>query len=878
IADGKASRKHCRVFSKPDGTVWVEDLESANGTEINDDEIFSPRKLVDGDQIIIGKAKIRFLGDTVETTPANGMTVIQADPKELLDRLVGGCRLTAVIAAGHSGTVYRAKQLSLGREVAVKIFKSEMLKRDPGFAERFLTEARRAGSVMHPNVVQIHECGHDDGLLWYCMELVEGDTLEDLVTRDGQLDATLALVIAEQASHALQAAHAKNVMHGDVNPGNLMLAGEGKLKLLDLGLVRVLNSGRTAAGKKRVIGNPWYMSPERAKGEAGDARSDIYSLGCVLFHLITGHPPFDDDNPKEILKAHLERPIPNASDTVSGLPKKVDELLQSMLSKNPSWRYGSIDEVLPELRAARDAVVKNPVKGKVKNGSSANAAGQAKSNGAAVGGGDHAAQAAVNLERSQVRAECAQQRSIRNLVVLVILVVILGVAYSFSGISFSALINNVNNHKAGTAAGPFTDPVTASTKPPVSAAAGDPQPTPSPTGNQAGESWKAAQQEIDALVRQGDWGAAELRLQRADDELKKVPDGASLTQGVRLKNEQLHLDGETWYRAQVIALPEATTAANVAPRLARLSELRDRALATNRGDAKSHYQELVTRLDQQLKAARRQARQAVEAGKLETLPAIAKQLEPWFVGTPLVGVQRQFSSLVSEAAAAKPLWKGEWAATRENLLAAKGEAALAAGAALILAGQGDAARALLLGDAALGQGALVRRREALFGREATILSFSDLGNLQYIETLQGEVRLQDKALTGVGTEACGLAITVPVGGATWNAGLTLKLGKGTGQAVVSCVKAETAEFSLRIEADKLVLKVHSAIGWENVEPKRPAGPLAIRLVCRANTLQVLVNNQVVSETKQARIPAGSQLRIEVADLAWTLDEVQVVGE
>jgi serine/threonine protein kinase len=878
IADGKASRKHCRVFNKPDGTVWVEDLESANGTEVNSDEIFSPRKLVDGDQIIIGKAKIRFLGDTVETTPANGMSVIQANPKDLLDRLVGGCRLTAVIADGHSGTVYRAKQLSLGREVAVKIFKSEMLTRDPGFAERFLTEARRAGSVMHPNVVQIHECGHDDGLLWYCMELVEGDTLEDLVTRDGQLDAMLALVIAEQAAHALQAAHAKNVLHGDVNPGNLMLAGEGKLKLLDLGLVRVLNSGRTAAGKKRIVGNPWYMSPERAKGEEGDARSDIYSLGCVLFHLITGHPPFDDDNPKEILKAHLERPIPNAVDTVTGLPKKVDELLHSMLSKNPSWRYGSIDEVLTDLRAAREAVAKNPVKGKVKNGSSVNTPGNGKSNGAAGGGGDHGVQAAVNLERSQMRAERAQQRSIRNLVVLVILVVILGVAYSFSGISFSALINNVNNHKAGTVAGPFTDPVTPPPKPPVTASTGDPQPTSPSAGNQAAEGWKAAQQEIDALVKQGDWGAAELRLQRAGDDLKKTPDGASFTQGARLKGEQLHLDGEAWYRTQITALPEATTAANVAPRLARLSELRDRALAANRGDAESRYQELVTRLDQQLKAARRQARQAVEAGTLETLPAIAKKLEPWFIGTPLVGVQRQFSALVSEAAAAKPLWKGEWVATRENLLAAKGEAALGAGAALILAGQGDAARALLLGDAALSQGTLVRRREALFGREAAILSFSDLGDLQYIETLQGDVRLQDKALTGVGTEACGLAITVPVGGANWNAALSLTIGKGTGQVVISCVKAETTEFSLRVESDKLVLKIHSAAGWENIDPPRPAGPLKIRLTCRANTLQVLVNNQVVSEIKQARIPAGSQLRLEAADVAWVLDEVQVVGE
>ena len=877
IDDGKASRRHCRVFVKPDGTVWVEDLESANGTEVNDEEIFSPRKLIDGDLIIIGKAKVRFLGDTVETTPANGVTVIQADPKELLDRLVGGCRLTAVIAAGHTGTVYRAKQLSLGREIALKIFKSEVLKRDPAFAERFLTEARRAGSVMHPNVVQIHECGHDDGLLWYCMELVEGDTLEDLITRDGRLDPALALVISEQAAAALQAAHAKGVMHGDVNPGNLMLANEGKLKLLDLGLVRVLNSGRTTGGKKRVIGNPWYMSPERAKGEDGTAQSDIYSLGCVLFHLLTGHPPFDDDSPKAILKAQLEQPIPNAIDSVPGLPKKIDELLHGMLSKNPAWRHASIEEVLPELRAAREALPKNQPKGQpLGNGRGANANGNGRP--ASPSAVDHAAQVAVNLDRAQVRAERAQQHSIRNLVVLVVLVVVLGIAYLFSGVSFSVLLSNVNN-KAGTVAGPFNDPPPTTPvqpgtgKPPIT-----PPVTPQVADDAAAERWRLAQHEVDALVKQGNWGAAELRLARVSDEIKGVAGGAAISEAQRLKGEQLHLDGEAWYRAQIAALPDAAIATNVAPRLARLSDLRDSALAINRGDAESRYQELVTRLDQQLKAARRQARQAIEAGRPESVPAVAKQLEPWFAKTPLAGVYRQFNALAAEAATAKPLWRADWPATHESLLAAKGEAALAAGAVLLLSGAADEGRTLLLGDPALAQGAFLRRREALFGREAAILSFSDLGDLQYIETLQGDVRLLDNALTGVGKEACGLAITVPVGGANWNAGLLLKLGKGSGQAVISCVKDEVPEFVLRIEADKLVLKIHSAIGWENIQPARPEGPLKIRLACRANTLQVLVNNKVVSEIKQAKIPVGSQLRFEVADLPWVMDDVQVVGE
>ena len=203
---------------------------------------------------------------------------------------------------------------------------------------------------------------------------------------------------------------------------------------------------------------------------------------------------------------------------------------------------------------------------------------------------------------------------------------------------------------------------------------------------------------------------------------------------------------------------------------------------------------------------------------------------------------------------------------------------MAAGAVLLLNGQTDEARTLLMGDPALSQGALVRRREALFGREAAILTFSELGDLQFIETLQGDVRLQDSALTGSATESCGLAITVPVGGANWNAAMSLTLGNGNGQAVISCVKADVAEFLMRIEADKVVLKIHSAGGWDNLEPPRPEGVLKIRLASRGNILQVLVNNRVIHETKEARIPLGSQLRLEITDLSWTLDDVQVVGE
>ena len=883
IDDGKASRRHCRVFTKPDGTVWVEDLESANGTSLNSEELFSPRKLADGDQIIIGKASVRFFSDVVaevEKTPAVVATLVPVDPKTFIDRVISGYRLISVIAVGHIATLYRAEQISLKRPVAVKIFNAEVLQRDPQFAERFLTEARRMSRILHPNVVQIHECGQDDGVLWCSIELVEGETLEDLITRDGRLAVMLALVVAEQIATGLQVAHANDLVHGEVNPANVMLSAEGKVKLLDVGLVAVLKSGRYAgekAGekvggkvggkvgeKKRQLSNPWYLSPECAKGETVTAKSDIYSLGCVCFHLLTGHPPFDDDSPKAILKAQLEQPIPNAIDTVPELPKKIDEVLHGMLSKNPEWRHASMEEVLTDLRAVREIVAKNLPKSTPR----VRASGTAST--------EHALQAAVNLERQQIRAERVQQNHVRKFVTWITLLVVLWIAYSFSGISLNTLVNN-HGHRAET---PNESSHAPSSSRETSLTSTPSQPMPiesTSSASAAGERWKVVQGELNGLAKQGNWGAAELLLARTEEEMKKS-EGGAFAQSMRLKGEQLRLDGEAWYRAQIAALPAATTAINVAPRLARLGVLRDGALMINRGDAESRYQELVTRLDQQLKSARRQARQAIEAGQPETLPAIAHQLEPWFVGSPLIGVYRQFDTLTKEAAAAKVLWRSDWPSTHENLLKAKGNEALAAGAVLLLNGQTEEARTLLMSDPALSQGALVRRREALFGREAAILTFNELGDLQFIETLQGDVRLQDSALTGSATEACGLAITVPVGGANWNAAMSMTLGNGSGQAVISCVKADVAEFLMRIEADKVVLKIHSAEGWDNLEPPRPEGVLKIRLASRGNTLQVLVNNRVIHETKEARIPVGSQLRLEITDLSWTLDDVQVVGE
>jgi serine/threonine protein kinase len=890
LADGKASRRHARVFRKDDGTVWVEDLDSANGTMVNDEEISAPRQLVDGDQIVIGKAKIRFIGDAINSTSAHETRVVVDDPKQLLHKTVGGCRLDSIIGSGPQGTVFRGHQLSLGRAVAVKVFHETFLKRDPQFAERFMTEARQAGRVQHHNVVKIYECGQDEGFLWYCMELVEGETVEDLLARDGKLEPPLAMIMVEQIAHALKAAHDMGVYHGDVHPGTVMLSREGKIKLLDLGLVRILQARRSGSGTKRIVGNPWYMSPERAQGEIGDGRSDIYSLGCLAYHLLAGEPPFHDDSPKAILRAQLEQPIPNISEKISHIPNKVDEFIHSMLAKNPAWRFANMDEVLSDIaqvKAACSSLAKYA------------APTQKKSHDDGSGDRSHAAKAQTNSEYpapTAPKAEASRSRA----VFWVSVCVIMGVAYLLSGISFTKLfeVKTTPSHHEGASLPASITPTTQVASPsndaPASAINANNSAPVTPVAPAAPASsvmphdvaWKKAQSDMAEQRSKNNWGAAELRLNRFAAEISAAPEAANYVALIQTKRDSLYVAGDAWYRQEIAQLPNADQAAHIAPRLARLSELRDKSLSRNREDAESRYQELVTKLDQQLRSAQRQARHAVEEGKAEQLEPIAKSLEPWFTGTPLVSMHRQFANLLNEAKAAQPwLPLSHQSGQISSEKIASGKQALAIGAALFVMGDNDRAKKLLLNHPALMSGELVRRREALFGRDAAILSFAEVADLQFIETLLGDVRLVDGVLTGVGQAACGFSVAVPVGGHNWQVSMQLTMpwhdarsSPAIGQIVVSLVKEEKADLTLRMDADNIALMVHSAKGWENYSLIRRADQCHLRFACRSGQLTIFINNEVVAEIPEARIVSGSHLHVECVDTAWTVDELHVVGE
>jgi len=263
-----------------------------------------------------------------------------------------GCRIEAVLGRGGMGVVYRALQLDLGRPVALKVIASDRAA-DAGFRERFQRESRLAASFDHPHVVPVHAAGEEDGELYIVMRYVRGSDLHALVKREGRLAPERAAAIVAQTGSALDAAHAAGLVHRDVKPGNVLLAGGGEEEhayLSDFGLTRRLGPGSDLTETGQWLGSVDYASPEQLHGERVDARSDVYSLGCVLFAALTGKPPFPRGTVPATLLAHLHEAPPRPS--AAGLPAQLDRVIARALDKEPSHRYPSAGDLGRAAQAA----------------------------------------------------------------------------------------------------------------------------------------------------------------------------------------------------------------------------------------------------------------------------------------------------------------------------------------------------------------------------------------------------------------------------------------------------------------------------------------------------------------------------------------------
>jgi hypothetical protein len=265
-----------------------------------------------------------------------------------------GCRIEAIAGRGGMGVVYRATELSLGRPVALKLLAPDRAG-DREFRERFQREWRMAASIDHPNVIPVYAAGEQDGSLYLVMRYVGGTDLHALLREQGRLDPERAAELVAQLASALDAAHAAGLVHRDVKPANVLLAGDHAY-LSDFGLTRLAGSDTSLTGSGQWIGTVEYCSPEQLRGERTDARADVYSLGCVLFAALCGRPPFAQGTVTSTMLSHLHEPPPMPSEL--GAPREFDRVITRALAKRPHDRYPSTGDLgRAALAAARGEAV-----------------------------------------------------------------------------------------------------------------------------------------------------------------------------------------------------------------------------------------------------------------------------------------------------------------------------------------------------------------------------------------------------------------------------------------------------------------------------------------------------------------------------------------
>ncbi|WP_010539711.1 Stk1 family PASTA domain-containing Ser/Thr kinase [Dietzia alimentaria] len=267
--------------------------------------------------------------------------------------LAGRYEIGDILGFGGMSEVRRGRDTVLGRDVAVKIMRPE-LARDETFYQRFRREAQNSASLNHPSIVAIYDQGEertDAGSLPYIvMEVVEGDTLRDIVRMDGPMEPERALGVMADVCGALDFSHKKGIIHRDVKPANIMISRDGAVKVMDFGIARaVSDSSSTLTNTSSVLGTAQYLSPEQARGETVDARSDLYSAGCVLYEMVAGEPPFTGESPVAVAYQHV-RESPQPPSTVNpDVSRYVDAVVMQSMAKNPENRYDSAGDMRTDL-------------------------------------------------------------------------------------------------------------------------------------------------------------------------------------------------------------------------------------------------------------------------------------------------------------------------------------------------------------------------------------------------------------------------------------------------------------------------------------------------------------------------------------------------
>ena len=281
---------------------------------------------------------------------------VPVEPETPLPERLGDYRIVSRLGSGGMGAVYRAVHERMGREVAVKLLRPEIQK-NPMLLQRFDREVRAAAKLSHPNIVAALDAREHDGLHFLVTELVEGRDLDQTVRLSGALPIVDAVECALQAARGLAYAHSQGVIHRDIKPANLLRAKDGTVKILDMGLARLSNTDSSTdvnlTGTGVMMGTAAYMPPEQARDtRKADARSDLYSLGCTLFYLLTGRTAFSGTTQMDMILSHVNQPIPSLRQINAQIPLAVDRVFQRLVAKSPDDRFQSAEELIPALQSA----------------------------------------------------------------------------------------------------------------------------------------------------------------------------------------------------------------------------------------------------------------------------------------------------------------------------------------------------------------------------------------------------------------------------------------------------------------------------------------------------------------------------------------------
>ena len=281
----------------------------------------------------------------------------------MTERRVLGDRyeIGSMLGRGGMATVYRGSDRVLDRPVAIKLL-AEKYAGDEKFVTRFQREARAAAGLNHPNIVSVYDTGDTDGEHYFVMELIQGETLGDLLVREGPLAPERASRIAAGIAEALQAAHDQGLIHRDVKPGNVMLTAAGDVKVMDFGIARAATDD-TLTQTGLILGTASYLSPEQSRGDPVDHRSDIYSLGCVAYEMLAGRPPFSADTPLSVAYKHVnDEPRPPSSANPS-IPPEMETVVMRALAKDPDARFPTANAFRQAITSAAGGEVTEPLGG-----------------------------------------------------------------------------------------------------------------------------------------------------------------------------------------------------------------------------------------------------------------------------------------------------------------------------------------------------------------------------------------------------------------------------------------------------------------------------------------------------------------------------------